>query len=340
MARPLRINVAGGWYHITARGNNRQAIFCDKRDREHFLELLEEMGPRFDVRVHAYVLMDNHYHLLIMTPQANASRAVQWLNVSYSVWWNIRQQRSGHVFQGRFKAILVEGSGWAVPLSQYIHFNPVAIKGLGMSKAEKGAEGLGLKSPSPELAARRLALLRTYPWSSYRAYAGYEKKPEWLDAAPVLRRVRAGSAGYRQQTERRLCGAAQASLWSHAKWGAVLGSERFAQRVRDGLKAERETAGQRALRRRRAFDEVVGIVERIKGERWAQFRDRQGDWGRDLALWVARRCTGLTLAQLGQQAGGMDYTAVAMAIRRFADRASKDSALQQVQRHAEIQCAK
>ena len=83
MARPLRINVAGGWYHITARGNNRQAIFVDKRDREHFLELLEEMGARFDVRIHAYVLMDNHYHLLITTPQANASRAVQWLNVSY-----------------------------------------------------------------------------------------------------------------------------------------------------------------------------------------------------------------------------------------------------------------
>ena len=85
MARPLRVNLAGGWYHITNRGNNRGVIFRDKRDCAHFLNLLEEMRDRYGVRVYAYVLMSNHYHLLIGTPEANESRAIQWLNVAYSV---------------------------------------------------------------------------------------------------------------------------------------------------------------------------------------------------------------------------------------------------------------
>ena len=86
MARPLRINVADGWYHITNRGIDRHRIFDDDRDYKHFLDLLSAMSARFVVRVHAYVLMSNHYHLLIQTPGANASQAIQWLNVSYSVY--------------------------------------------------------------------------------------------------------------------------------------------------------------------------------------------------------------------------------------------------------------
>jgi hypothetical protein len=284
--------------------------------------------------------MDNHYHLLISTPQANASRAVQWLNVSYSVWWNLRQGRSGHVFGGRFKAIVVQGSGWALPLSQYIHFNPVAIKGLGMSKAEKKAEALGGNAPTAEMAARRLQILRSYRWSSYRAYAGYEVRPSWLDSEVILRRVRGGSAGYRKQTERRLCGATGESVWSSLKWGAVLGNERFAVAVREGMQLHRETAGRRVLRRRRTFEEVVRIVEQMKGERWDDFRDRRGDMGRDLALWTARRCCGLTLGELGRKAGNMDYSAVSMAIRRFESRARQDKILQNLKCQAMKQCAK
>ena len=109
MTRPVRVNVAGGWYHITNRGNNRGRIYGDRRDHEHFLELIQQMREMFRVKVYAYVLMGNHYHLLIKTPEGNASRAIQWLNVSYSVWFNRRHGCSGHVFQGRFKGILVEG---------------------------------------------------------------------------------------------------------------------------------------------------------------------------------------------------------------------------------------
>ena len=122
MARPLRVDVKDGWYHVTARGIERKAIFEDNRDHEHFLELLEEMSKRYGVEVHVYCLLGNHYHLLIQTPRANASPAVQWLNVSYSVWFNKKRRRSGHVFQGRFGSILIDGEGaWALDASVYIH---------------------------------------------------------------------------------------------------------------------------------------------------------------------------------------------------------------------------
>ena len=130
MARPLRIIFPGAWYHVTSRGQERRPIFLDDRDREHFLELLEVMVSRFRVRVHAYVLMDNHYHLLLETPEANLSRAIQWLNVSYAAWFNCRHRRSGHLTQGRFKAILVEQTAWALELSVYVHLNPVRVAGL------------------------------------------------------------------------------------------------------------------------------------------------------------------------------------------------------------------
>ena len=120
MARPLRIQLRNGWYHVTARGNNRQRIYLDARDRRHLLELLAEMRERQALEVHAFVLMDNHYHLLVRTPHANLSAAIQWLNVAYSVWWNRRHGRTGHVFQGRFKAVVVESGKWVLEGSLYL----------------------------------------------------------------------------------------------------------------------------------------------------------------------------------------------------------------------------
>jgi len=108
MARALRIQRPGGRYHVTARGNERRAIYREQSDRAHLLELLGELTERFGLRVHAYVLMGNHFHLLVETPEANLSRAMQWLNVSYSVWFNRRHDRVGHLFQGRSKAVVVQ----------------------------------------------------------------------------------------------------------------------------------------------------------------------------------------------------------------------------------------
>jgi putative transposase len=130
MAPPLRIERPGGRYHLTARGNERKRIFRDDSDRFHFLELLSEMTQRFGTKPHAYVLMDNHFHLLLETPEVNLSRAMQWLLVGYSIWFNRRHARAGHLFQGRFKGIIVEDdAGWQ-KVARYVHLNPVRVAGL------------------------------------------------------------------------------------------------------------------------------------------------------------------------------------------------------------------
>ncbi len=135
MSRPLRIDLVDGWYHVMSRGLERRELFMDDRDRCHFVELLGECVGRHGVRLHAYALMSNHYHLLVQTPHANLSRAAQWLNVAYVVWFNRRHGRVGPLLQGRFKAVPVDGEGaWALDLSVYLHLNPVRVAALGLGK--------------------------------------------------------------------------------------------------------------------------------------------------------------------------------------------------------------
>jgi REP-associated tyrosine transposase len=125
MPRPLRVQLAGGVYHVVSRGNRQQAIFCDETDYLRFLELLGVVVSRFGWRCHAYCLMPNHFHLVIETPEANISAGMQWLNGSYAQWFNIRYGFSGHLFQGRFYGELVESWYHLLELVRYIVLNPV-----------------------------------------------------------------------------------------------------------------------------------------------------------------------------------------------------------------------
>lgn len=327
MSRPLRIDIEGGWYHVTSRGHNREAIYRDTKDRAHFLDLLEQLSERHRIEIHAYVLMTNHYHLLVRSPEANLSRALQWLNVSYSIWWNRRHRRCGSVFQGRFKAALVEGGAWLLSLSQYIHYNPVAVKGLGLSKQGKALEGRGWATPTAEMVAMRLKGLREYRWSSYPAYAGYAKPPAWLNTKEVLARVKGGRRGYRKLTEGRLRGGAKESVVEGARWGIVLGSEAFAERIRAGLGIGRESAGRKNLRRRLEWSDYVKCMEGVKGERWDEFCGRYGDSGRDVVLWAARTKGGYGLKELAGYVDGVDYSAVYQAVRRLPLRMKRDKRL-------------
>lgn len=129
MARAWRIEYEGALYHVLSRGNERRDIFLDDDDRAMFLTGLAEAGERFAVDVLAYVLMGNHYHLLLRTRRANLSKAMQWLGLSYTTRFNFKQSRSGHLFQGQFKSMLVENNACLLQLSYYIHqkqFQPLA----------------------------------------------------------------------------------------------------------------------------------------------------------------------------------------------------------------------
>lgn len=342
MARQLRHHFAGGWYHITARGTGRREIFTDNRDREHFMELLPEMVGRYGVILHAYVLMENHYHLLIETPEANASRALQWLNLSYAAWFNARHGRCGPLFQARFKSIPVDGEGsWALTCSVYIHLNPVRIKALALGKDDRAREKAGFlpEEPGKEQVRSRLAKLRGHPWSSYRAYAGYASKPEWLTCESLW--WRAGQergadpkADYRRYLEDYLRQGVEEGVFERLTAALAIGGTSFVEELRRKVprKAGPETNA-RAWRRLLPFETVVAAVERVKGEPWRDFAERRNDWGRDLVLYVARNRSGRTLAELGNLSG-MSVHAVSKAVQRMSARLPEDKKLSGILRKA------
>ena len=318
MARPLRVDVEGGWYHVTARGIERRAIFEDPRDHEHFLELLEELGGRYGVEIHAYVLLGNHYHLLIRTPRANASRAIQWLNVSYSLWFNKRRERVGHVFQGRFTSVLIDGAGsWALRASVYVHLNPIRTERFGLGKKANRTEAKGWKAPGREQIKKRLRELRTFRWSSFPAYAGYRAVPPWLQTAELTRRA-GGKKAYRRQVQGQAMRGIDPEGFEDWQGRLALGSVEFRSKIKEWVGAvTREHLGRRQLAAPVSLERIVAVVERQRGERWAAFAQRHGDWGRELALYLARKRSGLTLREIGAGLGGMEYKTAGQAIQRF-----------------------
>ncbi|MDY0190201.1 MAG: transposase [Desulfuromonas sp.] len=160
MTRQLRIEYPGAVYHITSRGNGRCSIYSDNDDREIFLKILSLAVDRYRWRCHAYCLMDNHYHLMIETPEGNLSKGMRHLNGVYTQSYNRRHGLVGHLFQGRFKAILVEKDSYLLQLCRYIVQNPVAAH---------------LTQTSTE-----------WPWSSYRATAGLANVPQFLTVDWIL----------------------------------------------------------------------------------------------------------------------------------------------------------
>jgi len=297
------------------------------------VEILGEMVGRYRARLHGYTLMTNHYHFIVETPEGNLSRAMQWLNLSYSAWFNRRHRRSGHLFEGRFKAIIVDPGEWGLVLSRYVHLNPLRTKKHAMSKAQRQEVATGKrKGASQSEIDNRLVALNAYRWSSYRAFAGLEPEPAWLETAGIAGLIGGGARGWRRKYRALVEEGARegaSSPWPALEAQVVLGGEALLEDVRGRLVkgARREHAGKRALRARRAFQEVVAAVAAHRGEPWEEFSKRRGDCGREMVWWLARRHCGLTLAQLGEKAGPVDYAAVGMALSRFESKMRANSDL-------------
>ncbi|MFH0908835.1 MAG: transposase [bacterium] len=327
---------------MTARGLERTSIFRDDRDRMRMLELLEEMVERYGVRIHAFVLMSNHYHLLVETPEGNLSRAMQWLNVGYSVWFNRRHRRCGSLFQGRFKAEILEPREAALKVTRYLHLNPVRTRASGLSKRERDIEDRGLgPALSRSVVRKRIQTLRRYPWSSYLDYVAKRAVHTWVQTEATLESLGGPAASrkawYRAYVEAALRSGLPETPWDRLEAGLVLGGPSFRRRVRQS--AQGNAREQKALRQLSrpgglTFEQVVHVVEKIKREPWASFRDRHGDWGRDAVLYLARRRGRFTLAELAERAGLSNYMAVALAVSRFKIRMGKDRNLSAVANQA------
>ena len=333
MARPTRLDIEGGWYHVISRGFERRNIFRGIGSYEHFIGFMARLPQRFGLRVHGYVLMPDHYHLQVETPWANLSRAIQWLNVSYSIWFNRKYQQLGPLFQGRFKAILHDHFSHGLIINKYLHLNPVRVRHLG------GHEGRTTRPPdsaAADLADARREALRSYLWSSYGYYSAKQRAPHWLTTEGVLGMVRQrGSVGmkmaaYRRELERDAALGESASDWkAELKATMLLGSNEFVKRMKKRLAGDQreQTARRKAGAGSLNWKAITKAVSKAWDQDWDRLQAAYGNTALGAALYFGRNYSDRTLRELGQLAGGMQYPAVTMAVRRFAKRLETDKAL-------------
>ncbi len=249
MARPLRIEYDGALYHITSRGNARKSIFKDDEDRQAFLDILSKTNGRFNWLCHAHCLMNNHYHLIIETPDGNLSKGMRQLNGIYTQAYNRRHHRVGHIFQGRYKAILIERESHLLEVCRYVVLNPVRAK--------------AVEKPGG------------WKWSSYRGTAGVEKPhpcltPDWVLGQFSARKGEA-EGRYREFVK---AGIGKATIWTEIKGGSILGADTFVETLSSYIKGQRDIReipkSQRYANRPKLTDICT---ERARDRRHA--RDRQ-----------------------------------------------------------------
>ncbi len=215
MARPLRFEFAGALYHVTSRGDGREDIYLADEDRRLFLNVLERVCGRFNWLVHAYCLMSNHYHLLVGTPEGNLSKGMRQLNGVYTQHFNRAHGRVGHVFQGRYKAILVQKDAYLLALARYIVLNPIR--------------------------ARMVRKIERWPWSSYRATLDAGTAPDWLAVRSLLSAFGDTEAEAIDRYIRFVQeGKGQPSPWEALRHQVFLGSESFVEAMRRKLPRDKD----------------------------------------------------------------------------------------------------
>jgi len=276
MTRPLRLEFAGALYHLTARGDRQEAIFIDDNDRRRFLDLLGKEINQQGWICYAFCLMDNHYHLLIETPEANLIRGMRRLNGVYTQGFNRRRKKAGHVFQGRYKSILVDKENYLLELCRYIVLNPVRAK--------------SVKAPGD------------WQWSNFRATAGEVTAPKWLAVKDILSLFSGRRSSYRKFV---MEGVGQGAVWEDLTGQVYLGDERFLERMQD-LADEKPVRGvakaQRQPRRPKA-EELLRRVALEYGLTVGQVLDRSQAEAYWLGVYLMRRVGNLSLEEVARRAG-------------------------------------
>ena len=301
MARPLRIIFPGACYHVTARGNEQKDIYKSKRDREKFLEYLTSATERYGAVIHAWCLMSNHYHLLLETPDGNLSQIMRHVNGAYTTYFNIKRKRAGHLFQGRFKAILVEADEYAAELSRYIHLNPVRA---------------GITA-TPE----------QYPWSSYRSYIGEAKPPEWLRLASIHgyfgRGGKDAATKYRKFVEDML-GEEYESPLKGTIGTAILGTPDFVETITnlhlEELELSRDVPALRQLASRPSMDRIEAATNVVL--------DNNEKLARQCAMYLCHRHSGERLRVIGERYNVRE-SAVTESTRMFLRKIERDELLRE-----------
>jgi len=296
----LRIEYPGAFYHITSRGNERRPIFQAKENYERFIGYLESSTERYGAQIHCFCLMPNHYHLLLETPRGNLQAILHHLNTAYTNYFNKKTRRVGHLFQGRYRAILIEKDSYALELSRYIHLNPVRAK--------------LVDHPSH------------YPWSSYLAYAEKIRGWDWLRIDFILDQMssnrRRAQRRYREYVKGGMEEGSPDPL-EKVVASTLLGSEKFVNWARErwiGRGAfHRDLPALKKLSLRPDFETILKESERGFGR--GTVRARQ------VAMYLSHRLSGRLLGEIGDFFGGISSSGVSQNTRRFEKLLERDQKL-------------
>lgn len=295
MARPLRIEYPGAFYHVISRGNAGDPIYKTRRDREKFLEYLASAVERFGIRIHTYCLMTNHYHLLLETPEPNLSRAMQWLNVSYATYFNYKRDRCGHLFQGRFKSILVDADDYLKHLSRYIHLNPKR--------------------------AKVVTDAADYEWTSYPAFIGKISEPEWLCVGWLLEQF-GNKRQIAQLRYQKFVEEANSKTMQNPSnkivSGMILGDDEFVQWVKKTFLVNRsddpELPQLRELMPRCTLEGIIEVVADLFNVTKDQIleKGRKNNLARDISIYFSKVYSGKSGVEIAQFFGMRSGSAVTM----------------------------
>jgi putative transposase len=314
MARPLRISYPHAFYHVTCRGNDRRNIYGDDHDRSAFLEKLRMSVEIYAVKVHAYVLMANHFHLIVETPKANLSEFMRHFNIAYTGAYNRRHKRVGHLYQGRYKGIVVEKDSYLLELSRYVHLNPVRV----MPHKRKSHR-------------EQLRYLEKYLWSSLGGYLTSNRKQGWMIYGEVLSQVGGSERKYGQFIEEGIQRGYD-TPWENLKGQVALGKEEFLGKLKGKLD---KTHSKREQPSARALDTIHPATVLNRLSRYLKINKE--DLTRKRTTYRNYRAIGMELlyrhckisqAEIGQRMGNLDYSTVSRERKRLREQTEEDRKLQ------------
>lgn len=329
MARPLRVECPGAIYHITARmlgdwKKESNLLFEDDSDRYRLVDRLGQRVQEFEVRLYLLTLMANHFHLVLETPQGNLSRFMHSLSTAYTVYFNRRHQRHGHLLDGRFKAKLVEGGEYLLKLTRYVHLNPVETKAMKRTPIRQ-----------------RIDYLRQYRWSSYPGYIGRRKPLACVDSAPILALMNCASeermGRYRQYVETGLVENDQEFEQTMKASPLAVGSEGFRDEILGlyrrlaGKRRKPEDVSFRKMIRALEAGEVLGVLAKAFSVEVEAFRERRRDSPlRGVAASMLCRYAGLSQREVAEALGIGSGSAVSRQLARLNERLEQDRRLKKL----------
>ncbi|UCD19157.1 MAG: transposase [candidate division WOR-3 bacterium] len=313
MARPLRIQYPGAYYHIMCRGNARRNIFVDDGDRHHFLTLLGESMRIYKVVLYAYAMMSSHFHLVVQTKRGNLSEFMRRFNICYTGWFHYRYGTCGHLYQGRYKSCLVDADSYLLELSRYVHLNPIG--------------GSKFKDANFH---DRFAYLQKYLWSSLHGYLDKQKVNELVSYDLILGTI-GGRASYRRFITAGISDGI-GDLFQDVRHQTILGDDDFVAYVKTEYLEKGSSRDQPAYRGMQTEylppDEILSCVSRACGvSRENMVKRGGGGTHRGLLAEFLHRYCGMTEASIGRYVGGIDYGGVHQLRRRLKLRMNADKQL-------------